>query len=139
MLVRKTHDPLALVATPVLSLVEVQTERALHIAVRQRLRGEGNAQDSCQSSADVMGRVRVPDDAHHGRGTAEGLDSAFDPMDSGVLDAVLSEDSEDVGVGVAAGGLLSSVWDGRRSRARCSRRRQPCRYHQAWRSGQAAS
>jgi len=56
-----------------------------------------------------VGRVRVPDDAHHGRGTAEGLDSAFDPVDSCVLDAVLGEDGKDIGVGVAAGSLLSSV------------------------------
>lgn len=109
MLVSKTHDSIALVATPVLSLVEVQTERALRIAVRQRLRGEGNTQDNCQSSANVVGRVRVPDDAHHGWGSTEGLDSAFDPVDSYVFDAMLGEDGEDVGVGVAAGGLLSGV------------------------------
>lgn len=109
-LVCKAHNPLARVTMPVLSLVEVQTERALRIAVRQLLCGERNAQGSCDSSADVVGRVPFPDDAHHGRGTAQpGLDSSFDPVNSCVLNAVLGEDGEDVGVGVAAGGLLGGV------------------------------
>jgi hypothetical protein len=46
---------------------------------------------------------------HHGRGTAEGLNSTFNPVDSCVLDVVLGKDGEDVSVSIAAGGLLSIV------------------------------
>ncbi|KAI0345503.1 hypothetical protein BDW22DRAFT_1417906 [Trametopsis cervina] len=63
------------------------------------LRRGGYTQDSCQNLAQIMDRV----------GTAEGLSTAFDPVVNCLLDAVLSEDVEDVGVGVAAGNLLTGV------------------------------
>jgi len=105
----KAHDPYALVTAPVLSLVEVQTERALHIAVHQLLCGEGNTQDSHHSLVDAAGQVLVPDDVHHGRGTTEGLDNTFDPVDSCIFNAVLGEDGENVSIGVVAGGLLGGA------------------------------
>ena len=105
MLVGEGQDLVALVPILISSLVKEDAERALSVLVLQRLRCEGNAQDSSDSAADESSRVGVVDDFHHG-GTDETLGSALDPVHGGVLDLVLFEDGEDGRVGVSAG-LLS--------------------------------
>ena len=107
--VGRRHDPLALLALPVLPLVEEDADGALRVIVRQRLRSDGDAQEGRQSSADVVSRIGVRGDAHHGRRTSERLDSSLDPVDGCVVDAVLGEDGKDGVVGEAAGSLRSGV------------------------------
>jgi len=56
-----------------------------------------------------VGWVHVRDDAHHRRGTGQGLDSTFNPVNGCILDAVLGKNGENGGIGVAAGDLLGGV------------------------------
>ena len=107
--VGRRHDPLALLTLPILPLVEEDADGALRVIVRQLLRSNGNAQEGRQSSADIVGRVGIPGDAHHGRRISERLDSSLDPVDGGVVDAVLGEDGEDGVVGEVAGSLRGGV------------------------------
>ena len=107
--VGRRHDPLALLTLPVLPLVEEDADGAVRVIVRQLLRSDGSTQEGRQSSADIVGRVGVLDNAYHRR-TSERLDSSLDPVDGGVVDAVLGEDGEDRVVGEAAGSLRGGVW-----------------------------
>ena len=103
------HDPLALLALPVLPLVEEDANGALCVIVRQLLCSNRDAQEGRQSSADVVGWVGVPGDTHHERWTSEKLNSSLDPVDSGIIDAILGEDGEDGVIGEAAGSLCGGV------------------------------
>ena len=104
------EDPVALVAPLVLALVEADAEGAVLGAVVRHLRGERNTHPRLPSKLD--GRTRSGP-SHRQRASwpdrPAALNSSFNPVDCCAHDPVGLENSEDIWVGVAAGGDSGGV------------------------------